>query len=107
MFLSPCAGRGWAPCSGGVSGTVTQRWVRALSPALLYPCIMALSGSWDLLPLPGLLLGGLAGLLLPSGGTYTPRRGEVGVAQVRLELTASVLSQMQQLLLELSLPCLQ
>lgn len=30
VFLSPCAGRGWAPCSGGVSGTVTQRWVRAL-----------------------------------------------------------------------------
>lgn len=30
MFLSPCAGRGWAPCSGGVSGSVTQRWVRVL-----------------------------------------------------------------------------
>ena len=29
VFLSPCAGRGWAPCSGGVSGTVTQQWVRA------------------------------------------------------------------------------
>lgn len=30
VFLSPCAGEGWVPRSGGVSGTVTQQWVRAL-----------------------------------------------------------------------------
>lgn len=81
-----------------------HRLLRGLSPALAYSLLLTLVGKGDLLPLPGLLLGGLAGLLLPTAGTFVPRRGEVGVAQVRLELMSSVYSQMQQLLLELQSP---
>lgn len=81
-----------------------RRWLRGLAPGLLYPVVMGLSGSWDLTPVPGLLLGGAAGLFLPGTASYTPRRGEVGVAQVRLELVSSVFRQMQQTLLELSPP---
>ena len=78
-----------------------SRWRRALAPALAFPVIMALTGNLDLAPLPGLAVGGFLGLLAPSTAPTTRRRGEVGVAQVRLELTADVFSRMEQLLLEL------
>jgi len=74
---------------------------RALAPALVFPVVMALTGSLDLTPLPGLVAGGLLGLLIPGSAPTIQRRGETGVAQVRLELTAEVFRQMQQLLLEL------
>ena len=78
-----------------------KNWHRALAPAVVFPVVMALTGSIDLSPLPGLILGGLLGLLTPGAASSTYRRGETGVAQVRLELTAEVFRQMQQLLLEL------
>lgn len=81
-----------------------KRLLRAIAPAVVYPVVMALTGSSVMLPLPGLLVGGLLGLCIPGTPGYTPRRGEVGVAQVRLELASSVLRQMQQLLLELPKP---
>lgn len=71
-----------------------------LSPAAVYIAIMYLSGKWDLQPFPGLLLGGLLGSLLPDPVKVSHRRGETGVAQVRLEMAAGILSQTQQLLLE-------
>lgn len=77
-----------------------RNWHRALAPVLLYPIVMALTGILDPTPLPGLLLGGLLGLFLPGRTLHTHRRGETGVAQVRLELTAEVFRRMQQLLLE-------
>jgi len=77
--------------------------MRAISPALACT-VMTLLGRGSLLPIPGLLLGGLLGLLLPGQKTYTPRRGEVGVAQVRLELASASLRQMLSRLLELPKP---
>ncbi len=69
-------------------------------PVLLYLLAMALLGINDPYPLPGLILGGIAGLFLPERAPAGHRRGEVGVAQVRLEMTAGVLAQAEQTLLE-------
>ena len=50
------------------------------------------------------MLGGGLGHFLPQQGKLSHRRGETGVAQVRLELTAEVMSTLQQLLLETAEP---
>ena len=73
---------------------------RYAAPGAACLLVMGLCGVWDLNPLPGLILGGALGLLLPPRPEIVHRRGETGLAQVRLELTAGVLAQMQQLLLE-------
>lgn len=75
-------------------------WLRAAAPGTVYMVILWLGGYGDFLPLPGLLLGGLLGRFLPAPGKATYRRGETGVAQVRLEVAAGVLNQTRQLLLE-------
>ena len=78
-----------------------RRWVTLLSPGIVYFTVMGLCGQWDLNPLPGLIAGGLLGRFVGSIPQETvPRRGETGMAQVRLELAAGVFSQMQLLLLE-------
>lgn len=74
------------------------------APGIVYLLVMSLCGAWDLRPLPGLLLGGLVGLVYPSRQQLQHRRGETGVAQVRLEMAAGVLTQTQQLLLETTAP---
>lgn len=71
-----------------------------LSPAVVYMGMLYFCGEWDLQPLPGLLLGGLISGVLPGARKANHRRGETGVAQVRLEMAAGVLTQTQQLLLE-------
>lgn len=71
-----------------------------LVPALLYIGVMALWGKLDLMPLPGLILGGIIGGFLPASGKAVHRRGETGAAQVRLEMASGVLAQTEQLLLE-------
>lgn len=76
------------------------RWVGALAPALTYGLVMGISQRLDMIPLPGLLLGGVIGILLPSPTKLANRRGETGVAQVRLEMASGVLAQTEQLLLE-------
>ena len=76
------------------------RWVGALAPGLAYILIMNATGNMDILPLPGLVLGGIAGIFLPSNTRPAHRRGETGMAQVRLELASSVLAQTEQLLIE-------
>ena len=81
-----------------------RRWVRYLSPGAACIVTMGLCGLWDPAPLPGLLLGGALGYLLPPRPEVVHRRGETGVAQVRLELGAEMLSQIQQLLLEAKPP---
>ncbi len=75
-------------------------WAGRVAPGVMYIGIMALGGYWDWMPLPGLLLGGIAGSFLPVPGKVAHRRGETGAAQVRLELASGVLAQTQQLLLE-------
>ena len=75
-------------------------WAGRLAPSATYLLVMWLCGMWDILPLPALALGSLAGGFLPASGKIAHRRGETGVAQVRLELASGVLAQTQQLLLE-------
>jgi len=75
-------------------------WGGRFVPAAVYLLVMWLCDGWDILPLPALLAGGFAGGYLPAPGKIAHRRGETGVAQVRLELAAGVLAQSQQLLLE-------
>ena len=76
------------------------KWLGALAPCTLYITVMGLCGKWDLYPLAGLFVGSVAGALIPAPGRTSYRRGETGVAQVRLEMAAGVLSQTEQLLLE-------
>ena len=76
------------------------KWLGCLAPGVVYLCIMGICKQWDLYPLPGLLLGGIVGGFLPGPRRVAHRRGETGAAQVRLEMSAGVLSQTQQLLLE-------
>lgn len=76
------------------------RWMSAITPGGAYILVMSLSHHWDVSIIPGLFLGGLLGIILPAPTRLPNRRGETGVAQVRLEMVAGVLSQTEQLLLE-------
>lgn len=71
-----------------------------LVPGVTYFLMMWLCKTWDLHPLPALILGSVIGGFLPVPGKIPHRRGETGTAQVRLELAAGVLNQTQQLLAE-------
>ena len=75
-------------------------WAAAVFPLLSGLFIMSVSGKFSAELLPALLVGGLVGAVIPTPSKVPYRRGETGVAQVRLELAASALSQYQQLLLE-------
>ncbi len=79
-----------------------SQWLHCAAPGVVYAIVMGISGTWDLMPLPGLILGGALGLVIPKTGAV--HRGETGVAQVRLELAAGVFSQTRQLLMETSTP---
>ena len=76
------------------------RWMCCIMPGVTYLIVMALCNHWDIAPVPGLFLGGIAGSFLPAPGKVAHRRGETGAAQVRLEMAAGVLAQTEQLLLE-------
>ena len=76
------------------------RWLRYAAPGAVYLLIMGLCDIWDPVPIAGLAIGGALGVFLPPRPETDHRRGETGLAQVRLELMAGVLNQTQQLLLE-------
>lgn len=76
------------------------RWLRYAVPGAACLGVMGLCGVWDLRPLPGLMLGGFLGYCLPPRPDAIRRRGETGIVQVRLEMTAGVLAYTQRLLLE-------
>lgn len=78
------------------------KYMAAAAPAVVCIAMMGLTGNWDLQPVPGILLGSIAGTYLPIPGKFSHRRGETGVAQVRLEMAAGVLTQTENLLLEIS-----
>lgn len=78
--------------------------VRYLAPPGAGLLVMALCGIWEPQVLPGLMAGGLLGMAVPVNRQSVHRRGELGLAQVRLELTAGILSYTQQLLLETRVP---
>lgn len=84
----------------------SERWVRYCTPVAAYFITALLCGVWDPVPLPGLILGGGIGMLIPLKTSVTARRGPTGVAQVRLELSARVMSQLQRILLEQSEPAI-
>ena len=76
------------------------RWLRSSACAGIYILMLRLAGEWALYPLPMLLVGGFLGVWLPLPRKRPARRGETGVAQVRLEMAAGALYQTEQLLLE-------
>ena len=80
------------------------RWKQGLTPAAAYLLVSIACGIRDPTPLAGMVLGGACGLLLPPKPQIAHRRGETGVAQVRLELSAQVLASTQQLILEMKPP---
>lgn len=77
-----------------------NKWFLHSASATVYIVVMALCGVWDIQPLPGLLLGGLIAAYLPGKPGVAHRRGETGFAQVRLEMASGVLTQTEQLLLD-------
>ncbi len=79
---------------------VGEKWLRFAAPGAVYLLVMGLCGQQDFLPLVGLALGGGAAVLFPPRPELAHRRGETGMAQVRLELMSACLSQSEQLLLE-------
>lgn len=81
-----------------------NKWVMYCAAGGVYLAVMALCGVWDLEPLPGLVLGGLACAYLPAKPGLAHRRGETGFAQVRLEMASNVLAQTEQLLLDVEDP---
>ena len=80
------------------------KWLAAAAPTAVYLGIMVLSESWDMAPVAGLAFGSGLGVFLPLQKKFTYRRGETGVAQVRLEMAAGVLAQTEMLLLEVQSP---
>ncbi len=78
-----------------------KRWQHYAAPAAAWGAVCWACTLWDPAPLPGLAVGGALGALLPPRPQITHRRGQTGVAQVRLEVGAEVLGRMQQLALEL------
>ena len=78
----------------------SAKWLTACGCGFSYLLVMQLCGVFDFEPLPGLMLGSLAGLYLPRRTEVSRRRGETGFAQVRLEMASSVLAQTEDLLLD-------
>ena len=93
-------------CLAGVIRMIPfeRKWMRCLAPGAACMVVMAICGIRDYTPLPGLILGGGLGILMPPSPETAHRRGETGLAQVRLELGAEVLGVTQQLFLEIAPP---
>ena len=75
-------------------------WAVRLAPGMVFLTVCALTGIWDLWPLPAFALGGVLSRFLPQQQKNIHRRGQTGVAQVRLELAAGVLAEAERQLLE-------
>ena len=78
------------------------KWVSITGPAAMYLVVAPLCGVRDWTAVLPLALGSGLGLLLPPQTPIAHRRGETGMAQVRLELAAEAMAQTQQLLLEVT-----
>lgn len=77
------------------------KWFLFIGTGGVYLLVMTLCGKWDFTPLPGLMVGSFLGQYLPFHVKPARRKGQTGMVQVQLELVAGVLSQTQQLLLQL------
>lgn len=78
--------------------------LRHMSPGVVFVAVMSICGIWDLMPLPGLVIGGVAAALLPRQTGISQRRGEAGTAQVHLEMVSAVLQQMEAMVLDTQEP---
>ena len=76
------------------------KWTAHAAPAAMYLLMAMLRGGAEFAPAIALALGGAVGVFFPAPTTISHRRRETGIAQVRLEMTAGVLAQTEQLLLE-------
>ena len=76
------------------------QWLGGCTVVCVSGMVMYVCGIWDIYPVPGLFLGAMLGVYLPFPGPVTHRRGEIGLAQVRLELASGVMSETQHLLAE-------
>ncbi len=81
-----------------------KRWHRCAAPGAAYLAAMILCGIRDPTPIPGLVLGGMAGLLLPQKAELHHRRGETGAAQVKLEMGAEMMTATGRMLAEMEPP---
>lgn len=81
-----------------------KRWVCHIAAAGIYLIVAPLCGVWELMPALPLFVGGILGILLPRQTPIAHRRGETGVAQVRLEMASEVMAQSEQLLSEIGEP---
>ena len=72
--------------------------LRLAAPAISWMLLAMLWGKMDLRAVPALLLGGAVAMGCGKFITIGPRRGDTGVAQVRLEVGSSVLQQIRLLL---------
>lgn len=77
-------------------------WAVRVAPGCVGLFLMYVSGRWDMHVLPGLFLGGIAAGCFSGKQPIRLRRGETGVAQVRLEMAAETLTNTGQLLQEQS-----
>ena len=82
---------------------VLPKWVAYTAPAVLYLVVSPLCGVVDFTPVLPLALGSALANLLPPQTPIAHRRGETGMAQVRLELAAGALAQTEQILAEAAL----
>ena len=76
-------------------------WVSSLAPGFVGLFLMYVCGQFDLMILPGLFLGGIAAGFFTKSRNGALRKGETGIAQVRLEMAAGVLDKTRRLLSEL------
>ena len=76
------------------------QWAMYGAPGIVFFTVMGLCNLWDLNPMLGLALGGILGMWMPGQSRVYHRRGETGIAQVRLEMASGVLSQAQLLLMD-------
>ena len=77
-----------------------KRWITLAAPMWMYLITATIWGSFSLDIAISLGIGGIFSLFLPGQPPICHRRGETGLAQVRLEMTAGVMAETEQLLLE-------
>ena len=93
-------------CMAWLAGMIPfdKRWQHYAAPAGACLAAMAVCGVRDLPALAGLALGGGLGAFLPPRPLPARRRGETGLAQVRLELGARLLESTAELFVRLEPP---
>ena len=77
-----------------------KKWHRLASPGAVCLVLMSITGYWHPALGLGVLAGGFLSVLAPDRPPVSHRRGDTGMAQVRLEVAAGVLDQSRRVLLE-------